>query len=204
MKSTSSNNSEFFIELIPLDHSSSLDVDSLSQSVEIPLFDFNATGPLPVLDTSLASPDTALTPAVSKTSSIDDGAVLNSASEAMEIDNDISICSCPKCQAPVSIRNWLMVADCWACGTSIKIGSALQSETISPFPLPAGGYSPPGGWSDTPLDKEPWRKETVPALVISMIFMIVLLTLLGILMFPEDSELMITLSLTESRFVREG
>jgi hypothetical protein len=212
MKSTSSNNSEFFIELIPLDHSSSLDVDSLSQSVEIPLFDFNATGPLPVLDTSLASPDTALTPAASETSSIDDGAVLISSSETMEIDDDISICSCPSCQAPVSIRNWLMVADCWACGTSIKIGLAVQSETISPFPVPAGDHGPKSSvvanylraYEGNEPAREPRPKETIPALVISMIFMIVLLTLLGILMFPEDSERMITLSLTESRFVREG
>ena len=180
MKSTSSNNSEFFIELIPLDHSSSLDLDSLSQSVDIPLFDFNATGPLPVLDTSLASPDTALTPAVSETSSIADGAVLISSSETMEIDDDISICSCPECQAPVSIRNWLMVADCWACGTSIKIGPALQSETISPFAVPAIDHSPKSSvvanylraYEGNEPNREPRPKEAIPSLVISMIFIL--------------------------------
>ena len=212
MKSTSSNNSEFFIELIPLDHSSSLNVDSLSQPVEIPLFDFDSPGPLPVLDTSLTSPDTALTPAVSETPSIADGAVLISSSETIEIDDNISICSCPNCHAPITIRNWLIVADCWACQTSVRIAEALEKQTIIPFPVSAGDHGPKSSvvasylraYEGSQANRKPRSKETIPSLVISMIFMIVLLTVLGILMFPEDSERMITLSLTESSFVREG
>ena len=211
MKSTPSNNSDFFIELIPLDHSSSSDVDSLSQSVEIPLFDFNSTGPLPVLDTSSAS-DTALTATVDETSPIADSAVLISSSETIAIDDNISICSCPNCHAPVSIRNWLMVADCWACHTSIRIAETLLQKTSSSLAVPAGDYVDTSSvvasylraYEGSQPHREPRRKETIPSLVISMIFMIVLLTVLGILMFPEDSERTITLSLTESSFVREG
>ena len=37
---------------------------------------------------------------------------------AIWIDGDVLACACPDCGAPMSIRLWLMVADCWRCGTS--------------------------------------------------------------------------------------
>jgi hypothetical protein len=31
------------------------------------------------------------------------------------------LCGCPDCGAPLSIRRWLMSADCWQCGVSLVI-----------------------------------------------------------------------------------
>ena len=37
------------------------------------------------------------------------------------LDGESVMCACPDCGAPISIRLWLMVADCWQCGCSIEI-----------------------------------------------------------------------------------
>lgn len=39
---------------------------------------------------------------------------------------DVLMCACPDCQAPMSIRLWLMLADCWNCGTSIELSEAQE------------------------------------------------------------------------------
>ena len=52
------------------------------------------------------------------------------------------LCACPDCSAPMSIRMWLRLADCWRCGTSItlsqeQIEAAQQLEKqVAPQPLP--------------------------------------------------------------------
>jgi hypothetical protein len=42
------------------------------------------------------------------------------------LDGDVLACACPQCAAPMSIRLWLMVADCWRCGTSIELTEEQQ------------------------------------------------------------------------------
>jgi hypothetical protein len=37
------------------------------------------------------------------------------------LNGDVLACACPECGAPMTIRLWLMVADCWRCGTSIEL-----------------------------------------------------------------------------------
>jgi hypothetical protein len=39
---------------------------------------------------------------------------------------DVILCACPECRAPMSIRLWLMLADCWNCGTSIELSEAQE------------------------------------------------------------------------------
>lgn len=36
------------------------------------------------------------------------------------------LCACPDCHAPMSVRLWLMMADCWQCGTSVELTEAQQ------------------------------------------------------------------------------
>ena len=36
------------------------------------------------------------------------------------------LCACPDCEAPMTVRLWLMVADCWQCGTSIELGEEQE------------------------------------------------------------------------------
>jgi hypothetical protein len=59
------------------------------------------------------------------------------------------MCACPDCRAPVSVRQWLMLADCWRCGTSIELNESevaaaerLMSAQLSlpepPLPIATG------------------------------------------------------------------
>jgi Squalene-hopene cyclase C-terminal domain len=44
------------------------------------------------------------------------------------LDGDAVFCGCPDCRAPMSVRVWLMLADCWRCGTSIELTEEQESE----------------------------------------------------------------------------
>ncbi len=51
------------------------------------------------------------------------------------------MCACPDCRAPMSIRLWLMVADCWQCGLSIELTEEQEREArrlMAAAPQPAG------------------------------------------------------------------
>ncbi|MEQ8791817.1 MAG: prenyltransferase/squalene oxidase repeat-containing protein [Pirellulaceae bacterium] len=41
---------------------------------------------------------------------------------------DALMCACPDCQAPMTIRTFLMVADCWNCATSIELDEQMERE----------------------------------------------------------------------------
>ncbi|MEX2187473.1 MAG: prenyltransferase/squalene oxidase repeat-containing protein [Pirellulales bacterium] len=44
-----------------------------------------------------------------------------SAEAGLWLNGDVLACACPDCAAPMTIRLWLMVADCWRCGASIEL-----------------------------------------------------------------------------------
>ncbi|MBI2479281.1 MAG: terpene cyclase/mutase family protein [Planctomycetia bacterium] len=44
------------------------------------------------------------------------------------LNGGVLMCACPDCRAPMSIRFWLMVADCWQCGTSIELSEEQERE----------------------------------------------------------------------------
>lgn len=46
------------------------------------------------------------------------------------LEGDALMCVCPDCRAPMSVRLWLMVADCWRCGTSIELSEAQEREVL--------------------------------------------------------------------------
>ncbi len=46
------------------------------------------------------------------------------------LDGDVLACACPDCGAPMSIRLWLMVADCWRCGASIELTEQQEQEAL--------------------------------------------------------------------------
>ncbi|MBM4000521.1 MAG: terpene cyclase/mutase family protein [Planctomycetes bacterium] len=37
------------------------------------------------------------------------------------LDGDAAMCACPACRAPMSVRLWLRLADCWRCGATIEL-----------------------------------------------------------------------------------
>lgn len=53
-----------------------------------------------------------------------------SASQEIWLDGDVLACECPDCGAPMSIRLWLMVADCWRCGASIELTEQQEQEAL--------------------------------------------------------------------------
>jgi len=48
----------------------------------------------------------------------------------MWLDGEVLACACPQCQAPMSVRLWLMVADCWRCGTSIELTAEQEQMAL--------------------------------------------------------------------------
>ncbi len=56
------------------------------------------------------------------------------------LNGDVLACACPGCGAPMSVRVWLMVADCWYCETSIELTPQQQREAeklLEQRPAPA-------------------------------------------------------------------
>lgn len=47
---------------------------------------------------------------------------------AIWLDGDVILCACPECRAPMTIRLWLMIADCWNCHTSIELNEEQERE----------------------------------------------------------------------------
>jgi len=46
------------------------------------------------------------------------------------LEGDVLMCTCPECRAPMSVRLWLMVADCWRCQTSIELTEEQEREAL--------------------------------------------------------------------------
>jgi hypothetical protein len=44
------------------------------------------------------------------------------------LDGGVLSCACPDCGAPMSIRLWLLVADCWRCGASFELTEDQERE----------------------------------------------------------------------------
>ena len=47
---------------------------------------------------------------------------------AIWFDGSTLLCGCPECDAPMSIRLWLAVADCWQCETSIQLTEEQERQ----------------------------------------------------------------------------
>ena len=48
------------------------------------------------------------------------------------ISGNSILCECPDCQAPMTVRIWLRLADCWRCGTSTRL-TQEQIDAIEAF-----------------------------------------------------------------------
>jgi len=57
------------------------------------------------------------------------------------LDGESLMCACPDCLAPVTIRHWLMVADCWNCQTAVLL-SAEQEEAVKQLMKKTSGSEP--------------------------------------------------------------
>src|SRR4030095_13515853 len=101
-----------------------------SPAAPIPTFDLEGNEPLPELGsgngqrggaqrTSGQGPAASRPPARPERS--------RSAGEIW-LEGSSILCACPDCRAPMTIRVWLMIADCWRCGTSIELSEEQERE----------------------------------------------------------------------------
>jgi len=183
------------------------------------------------------------------------------------LDGHVLMCGCPDCSAPMTVRLWLMIADCWQCEASVELTQEQEREArrvlercdrrapASPAPRTAAtvtasgasaGRAParvtyvPAGASTTTSSQaahirhEPsapplsvsqplagrtlvrqhvsrrvsdWLHDLIknmPAWLISLLFHVILLTILALLRSPEETGPYITLSSRISRFVQQG
>lgn len=150
------------------------------------------------------------------------------------LDGQPLMCPCPDCGAPMAVRRWLLIAECWRCGTAIEVSEELLVELANapqraaavdirppaPPPSPAADAAPvrpptPPAAETTPAitsaPSEPWIVATVrrvfrdtPAWIVSLLLHLIALTLLGLLSFADPDSLFITLSTLVSRADEEG
>ena len=179
------------------------------------------------------------------------------------LEGDVLMCACPSCGAPMSVRLWLMMADCWRCETSIElteeqerealrllqrrharlerqtvaagVPSSAASGALQAPPRPMGAsrdaaprpaehhraprepLEPPRELAAPPRTADrPWHAnrpladrvhsllKNMPAWLISLLFHVILITMLGLLTSRRDDGPHITLSSRISRIVREG
>ena len=97
--------------------------------LSVSVIDLSSDGPLPGIpeDPDLAPPAPPLAPREPIT--LREGSIW--------LEGDVLMCACPDCHAPMSIRLWLMVADCWKCGTGIELSEQQEREARRLLDRPA-------------------------------------------------------------------
>jgi hypothetical protein len=92
-------------------------------------FDACAPDHLPIVDLASDDPLPALTAEPwAPRSAVPDAAPVLRGAHALWMEGDVLMCACPDCQAPMSVRLWLLIADCWKCGTSIELTEQQERE----------------------------------------------------------------------------
>jgi hypothetical protein len=86
----------------------------------MPALDLSGEEPLPEMSEQAPEP-TVLPTRI-------DGANRGRAAGELWLEGDSIFCVCPDCRAPMSVRIWLMVADCWRCGASIELSEEQERE----------------------------------------------------------------------------
>lgn len=75
------------------------------------------------------------------------------AAAGLWLNGDVLACACPDCGAPMTVRLWLLVADCWRCGTSIELTE--QQEAAARRLLERKAAAPVKETEDTPRRPAP-------------------------------------------------
>ncbi len=115
------SDSSLDFRLIPLDESGDIVVDKLPPVDELPVIDLSSDRPLPDIPE-----DANLAPLPMPSAPLGDAIARGSGT--IWLEGDVLMCACPDCRAPMSIRLWLMIADCWKCGTSIELTEEQERE----------------------------------------------------------------------------
>lgn len=93
----------------------------------------DSTSPLPMVDQKYKS-NVALDDVSTKRLSQQDTGesirlTIETATGKIWVEGNSLFCACPQCSAPMSVRMWLLTADCWQCGTRIQL-TREQEEAV--------------------------------------------------------------------------
>ncbi len=239
--------------LVPID--SRMSIASPPERAEMPLIDLRSAAPLPEIGPAVGVSESDRASIERKFSDCA-GASDRIGRFGIWLNGDVVLCTCPDCQAPMTIRLWLMIADCWRCDTSIELteqqerearrllhqraeargSSALKarpaskppasrsrvaappaadlqqaprrSEPTKPVPPPVA--APARKDASKPFERRGARRRgsflsNMPAWLISLLLHVLLLTILGLLTYQEETESpYITLSTRVTRRSVEG
>lgn len=94
----------------------------------LPTLDLESKAPLPPLSDSPIEPPASVDPDSVAWESLDSQRGRPRRRPAVCLDGGALLCGCPDCGAPMSVRLWLMRADCWNCGTGIEITDEMLDE----------------------------------------------------------------------------
>jgi hypothetical protein len=125
-------------------------------------FDAQVNDPLPTFDLASEDPLPDSLPPANK-SGVAAGAAPTAAG-GFWLEGDALMCGCVECKAPMSVRTWLMIADCWNCGVSIELSEEQirEAERVMerrPTPPPSPKAPPPPA---TPVAPAAKRAEPPP------------------------------------------
>ncbi len=83
------------------------------------------------------------------------------ASQTIWLDGEVLACACPNCGAPMSVRLWLLVADCWCCGTSVELTEEQEQQALALLQKRAidRGELPPAAPPERPAPSESPARE---------------------------------------------
>jgi hypothetical protein len=87
---------------------------------DLPVIDLSSDEPLPEIPDGIGAIAAAAAPAAAVPQRRGSG--------SLWMEGDVLMCACPDCRAPMSVRLWLMIADCWKCGTSIELTEEQERE----------------------------------------------------------------------------
>jgi len=126
---------------------------------KLPVIGLESAGPLPVVDDRGAdAPRSPAEPAP------------NRGPGEIWLDGDVILCVCPDCSAPMSVRFWLMLADCWRCGASIELSEEqerqvqqLLAERQRQTAAPAQAPRPPAPRASAAKNDSPKQPLAPPA-----------------------------------------
>jgi hypothetical protein len=184
----------------------------------MPMLSIDSHSPLPPLTPIRPQPSSKSAPFNRKTPS------------GFYLRGGVVLCACPDCGAPMSVRLWLLLADCWKCETSIELDEQAEKEIASlldesppieapvsppPEPVPAPALEPntleQSQDVQNPLRVSPSRRlydwiQQSPAWLTSAILHAILLTILGLIFIAPEMNLgpEIILSTLVSRRRAEG
>ena len=95
---------------------------------------------------------------------------LNTLAHQFEIDGrefwvrgNAVLCPCPDCSAPLTVRVWLGVADCWKCGCALELDQEVWDKLRRTLPAPATAKVLPSPAARQLLPTPP--RPTLPAVV---------------------------------------